>query len=207
MRIVGKEITVGKAGAYQRKEKPMTENENYRKFIARPLLLTSPHFERLLSDVKCCEYILRTLFRRDDIHVIESEIMLMTLLRPDSMWVQVKAKNNDGEPVSFGLQLESEFMEDMRVVLDELVKRTKDSHECYAVSFEQVDVLRLNNPMHVLNMCIKRKNGMFKGPSLAYVNVNATEEPYKSLFDDLKCNDPKKMRNEIIADAVRKMKF
>ena len=90
----------------------MTENENYRKFIARPLLLTSPYFERLLSDVKCCEYILRTIFRRDDIHVIESEIMLMTLLRPDSIWVQVKAKNNDGEPVSFGLQLESEFMED-----------------------------------------------------------------------------------------------
>ncbi len=185
----------------------MKDNKTYPKGLTISYLFTSPYFERLLTDIRCCEYILRTIFRRDDINVIESEIMLMTFERPDSTWVQVKAKNNDGEPVSFGLQLQSEYMEDMMVVLDESVKRTKDSHECYAVSFEPVDVLRINCPIHIIDCGIKRKKSIFKGPSIVYVNVNSSEEPYKSLFDDLKCNDPKDMHNEIIAEAVRKMKF
>ena len=111
----------------------MTENNNYREYFAKPFLLTSPYFERLLSDIKCCEYVLRTIFKRDDINVIESEIMIMPFERPSWMWVQVKAENNKGEPVSFGLQLGSNSIGIMAGAIDDVVKRTKDSHECYVV--------------------------------------------------------------------------
>lgn len=177
------------------------------KSLASSRFLTSPFFEIMMTDIKCCEHILRTIFSRDDINVVESEIMLMTFWRPDSTWVHVKAKNSEGEPVSFGLQIQSEFMEDMMVVLDESVNRTKDSHECYAVSFETVDPFHLNGPIHVIRNGIKRKNKIFKGPFTVYVNINTSEEPYKTLFDDLKCDNPKDMQNKIIAEAARKMKF
>lgn len=177
------------------------------KSLANSRFLTSPFFETMMTDIKCCEHILRTIFRRDDINVIESETMIMTLWRPDSTWVHVKAKNSEGEPISFGLQLQSEFMEDMMVVLDESVKRTKDSHECYAVSFEKTDLFSLNNPIHIISCGIKRKNKVFKGPSTVYVNINTSDEPYKTLFDDLKCDNPEDMQNKIIAEAAKNIKF
>lgn len=179
----------------------MKDNKTYPKGLTISYLFTSPYFERLLTDIRCCEYILRTIFRRDDINVIESEIMIMTFERPDSTWVHVKAENNNGEPVSFGLQLHSEYMQEMMAVLDESVKRTKNSHECYAVSFEPTDVLRINCPIHIINCGIKRKNGELS--FLQWADKHPNTFAAKKFYESRASSAADKMWSSIIEFANR----